>query len=392
MGTGAAAGVAGCLDLGYRSAASGTPAEQADAQFRGGLRRQGYRDTSLPQAMTVAWTLGDVNTGAHTAAKASAIETSAGTIIIPGDSGYLWSVTPDGDVRWRTRVTRATRGIHGTPAVANGLVYIGAYDGALSAFDVETGDRAWRVDLGDAIGSSPSYHNGRIYIAVEYAEPSGSIFALDAATGGTQWVDDRPTNHPHSTIAIDLETGHLVVGANDGDLYAWRYPDLSFAWTYSTGRPIKGPIATDGQAAYFGSWDNQVHRVDLATGESDWTYKTGSDVMSGPSLVDGLVYVGSHDGNLYALEAATGGREWSFDTGAQLIGCPTVTRDHVLIGSYDATLHCVTRAGDGAWQIETQGRVTSTPLVTEDAVYFAERAPNGGENGESGRFYALNSA
>ncbi|NIS30966.1 MAG: PQQ-binding-like beta-propeller repeat protein, partial [Actinobacteria bacterium] len=77
--------------------------------------------------------------------------------MVPGDAGVLRRVTPDGEVAWATRVTGASRGMHGTPAIANGAVYVGAYDGALYAFDLETGERFWRRQLGDAIGSSPAY-------------------------------------------------------------------------------------------------------------------------------------------------------------------------------------------------------------------------------------------
>lgn len=386
-GASALAGVSGCLNFGYPTHAGVERAQPA--QFRGGLRRRGYRDVQIPETVEIAWTVPGVNTGGHTAAKASAVEAPDGSILVPGDSGYVWSVRPDSEVRWRTRVTHAARGVHGTPAVAGGLVYVGAYDGAFSALDVETGERVWRVDLGDAIGSSPAYHDGTVYVAVEYLEPSGSVFALEATTGVTEWVDDRPTDHPHSTIAIDREVGRLVVGANDGNLYAWTYPALEFAWSYPTGRPIKGPVATDGDAAYVGSWDHHVHAVDMETGETDWTFETDSYVMSGASVVEGTVYVGSHDGNLYALDAATGQRRWLFETDGRIIGCPTVTPGHVLVGSYDTSLYCVTREGEPVWRIENRGRVTSTPLVTENGIFYTERTPTVGEDGVTGHLYAL---
>lgn len=360
----------------------GLPASSAaDSQFRGGLRRQGvYPEATIPETPTVEWTIRDVNTGEHTAAKASPVATPEGDVIVPGDSGFLWRVTPDGAVVWRTRVTEATRGMHGTPAIANGAVYIGAYDGALSAFELETGERFWRRKLGDAIGSSPAYHDGAIYVAVEYAGPSGSMFGLDAVTGRTTWVDRRPADHPHSTCAIDRDADRLVVGANDGHLYAWSYPELEFEWSFATGRPIKGPIATAEGTAFFGSWDRTVYAVDLEDGSERWSFGADGLVMTGPAVEPstGTVYVGSHDNRLYALDLETGAERWRFATDGSLIGCPTVTSEHVLVGSYDRHCYAVEKAtGRYAWSVEGVGRVTSTPLVHDGAVYFTDRASRG---------------
>lgn len=387
-GATAATAIAGCRtadSLGSRRGGEGRVdednlpvSEHATAQFRGDLRRQGvFPDESIPESPAVEWTIPEINTADHTAAKASAVGLPDGDVVVPGDTGEVRRVSPDGAVRWIADVTDAQRGIHGTPAVADGTVYIGAYDGVLYALDLETGERFWRNDLGDAIGSSPAYHDGSVYIAVEYYDPSGSMFGLDAVTGDVEWEDDRPTSHPHSTCAIDPEAGYLVVGANDHNCYAWSYPDLEHQWTFGTGRDIKGPIAIADGSAFFGSWDDHLYRVDLESGTEEWTFEAGSLVMTGPSIEPdrGIVYTGSHDSQLYALDMATGTVEWSFDTGGHLIGCPTVTSEHVLVGSYDRHCYAVEKTtGEETWRVEANGRVTSTPRVVDGAVYFTDRA------------------
>ncbi|MDZ7702275.1 MAG: PQQ-binding-like beta-propeller repeat protein [Halobacteriales archaeon] len=387
---------AGCLGtLGADGRGASLDAE-ASAQFRGGLRRQGvYPDASIPAEPAVEWVVRDVNTGDHTAAKASPVATPDGDVVIPGDSGVLRRVTPAGEVVWATRLTTASRGMHGTPAIANGTVYIGAYDGACYAVDLETGERAWRRRLGDAIGSSPGYHEGQLYLAVEHRGPDGSLFALDAATGRPTWVDNRPTDHPHSTCAIDRAAGRLLVGSNDGTLYAWSYPGLEFVWSFETGRPIKGPVATGAGTAFFGSWDGTAYAVALDDGSETWSFDADGLVMSGPAIErsSGTVYLGSHDTTLYALDLESGAVRWRFESGGRLIGCPTVTAEHVLVGSYDGHLYAVGKAtGEPAWRVEGVGRVTSTPLVLDGAVYFADRASKAhlqGEGGPTGGLYKV---
>lgn len=407
LGLGASAALAGCTTLADSTTGSDSGPAAATAQFRGGLSRRGYRpDVTVPDSVAVDWTA-PVNTGDHTAAKASFVhvpraavrratgEADAGDrLVVPGDDGRVRAFTADGETVWSAAIEAAARGIHGTPAVAGGRVYVGGYDGALYAFDLGTGERVWRRKLGDAIGSSPAYHDGTVHMAVEYYTPSGGVFGVDAATGAGRWADRRPTDHPHSTIAIDREHGRLVVGANDGVCYAWDYPEFEFAWRFETGDAIKGPVATYDGAAFFGSWDRNVYRVDLADGTEDWAVETRNLVMSGPAIDPerGVCYVGSHDGNCYALDTDGGTELWRFPTGGRIVGCPTTTGDRVVFGSKDRSCYAVdARDGSPVWEQSLDGWVTSTPLVTDRGVYVTERAPQGAD-GPPGHAYALRGA
>ncbi|MFC6719199.1 PQQ-binding-like beta-propeller repeat protein [Natrialbaceae archaeon GCM10025810] len=362
-------------------------------QFRQSLENWGYYpEETVPDAVERAWRIPEHNTDEHRAAKASAVPLPDGGVVIPGDTGYVTALSADGDVRWRGETDMEGRGIHGTPVVADGRVYIGAYDGVLYAFDAESGDEVWSTDLGDAIGSSPKYDGERLFVAVEYADPEGSTFAVDPDSGEVLWEDDehRPTDHPHSTPAIDPETGTMVVGSNDGSLYAWEYPSLEFAWSFETAPEndtdgeIKGPIVTYDGAAFFGSWDERIYRVDLEEGTEDWSFETGGLSMTGPGVdpVRHELYAGSHDGNLYALDPDAGDVRWRFQTDRALTGCPTVCADRIVFGSKDRTLYAVeTATGEEVWRVDHDGVVTSTPLVRDGAIYYAERAPDP-ENGD----------
>ncbi len=367
--------------------ASTTLDEHASTQFQGGLKNQGYVDREIPDAVAVDWRL-PVNRGDHTAAKSTPVGTPDGDVVICGDTGTLRRVTPDREIQWTAEVGPTSRGVHGTPAIANGLVYVGAYDGALYAFDLETGRREWRRPLGDAIGSSPVYYNGVVYVAVEYSLPSGSVAAVDAGTGALEWMDGRPTNHPHSTIGLDLDAGRLVVGSNDGNCYAWTFPDLERAWKFETGAEIKGPVTMHRGNAIFGSWDQHVYAVDLADGSESWQFETGAEVMSGPAVgQDGTVFVGSHDYNVYALDPESGEQRWEKYVGGYVIGSLTATPDHVLAGSYDRSMYALDAAdGDTEWLTTGEGVATSAALVTDDAVYYAERRS---QDGGPGYLYRL---
>src|SRR5262245_13315701 len=56
-------------------------------------------------------------------------------------------------VAWR--VDRLV-GVSGTPAVVDGVVYVGGWDGHVRALDASTGKQRWSSDLRDSIAGSPT--------------------------------------------------------------------------------------------------------------------------------------------------------------------------------------------------------------------------------------------
>src|SRR5207245_7613157 len=73
--------------------------------------------------------------------------------------------------------------ITSSPAVFNGLVYVGSEDDKLYALDALTGARKWSYATGNAIGSSPSVVNGIVY----FGSDDDNLYALDAVTGKLKW-------------------------------------------------------------------------------------------------------------------------------------------------------------------------------------------------------------
>jgi outer membrane protein assembly factor BamB len=410
-------GFAGCTGRQYRSLPDCSPvaaaAEDAEgylplpaddgvSMFRRGLRRYGYYpDETVPSAVRVDWSV-PTNRIGHTAAKSTPRPTPDGeTVLIASDTGRIDAYAPTGEQRWGIE-TGASRslGFHGTPAIVDGTAYIGGYDGELYAIDVTSGETVWRTYLHEfggaiAIGSSPAYVDGNLYIVAEYKNPdSGALWEIDAATGNPTWSDDRIWGMPHPSPAIDCETGRLVTGSNDGVVYCWEFPSLEFAWSFQAGgeggpdgkskaggrfklgAQIKGTIPTYDGAAFVGSWDGRFYRLDLADGTEEWSFETGRVIMSNPAIdpEHGIVYVGSDDHHVYALDTDTGDELWSADVGGRVIGSITATADSILVGSYDAHLYALDRAtGERRWRVDNRGHVTSGAIPRGDRIYYAER-------------------
>jgi outer membrane protein assembly factor BamB len=404
LGTALAAGtaIAGCTtdapvaDTRTPTRASRSLPTRPDTIFMSDVARTGYwPDQSVPDEVTLDWSMPGINTGTHTAAKSSPLYHD-GDVIVSGDTGTVYSVTPAGDQNWEASLTPSQRGTHSTPAVVDDYVFTAGYDGAVYAFDRESGDQRWRADIADAIGSSPVYHDGVVYAATEFYTPSGGMAALDAATGDVLWTDNRMTNHAHSITGLDTDTRRFAAGCNDGNLYVWNLDTWAFEGTFETHDPIKGPICMYDGMAIFGSWDGNVYAVDSETLTQEWVHDTDYKIMSGGAVhpPTNTVVIGNHGDNLFALDLATGDRQWTFETGGWIIGGVTVAGDTALVGSYDTSMYAVDVAsGDERWAFsEPDGRVSSAPAVHDGDIYVTERADYRREDAEfidSGYLYKL---
>jgi outer membrane protein assembly factor BamB len=105
-----------------------------------------------------------------------------------------------------------------SPAIANGIIYIGSDDHKLYAIDIKTGQRKWVAFTRDMIYSSPMVANGVVYVGSR----DYNLYAFDAATGRQKWavmtdreIDSSPT----------VANGVAYIGSNDGKLYAFSLGD-----------------------------------------------------------------------------------------------------------------------------------------------------------------------
>ena len=349
-----------------------------DTIFQGNVERQGrWEGETVPEDVRVAWSIPGINKGDHSAAKPSPLVYD-GSVICPGDVGTVFSFSPGGGFEWATALHPSNYSTHATPAIAGGKIYTSGYDGAVYRIDAASGEIDWRTKISDAIGSSPNYYDGKLYVATEFYTPSGGMTVLDAASGGVVWKDNRPSNHCHSQTGLDPDAGVFAAGSNDGNCYVWELEGPAFRGKFETDEPIKGPIAMHDGRAIFGSWDHNVYAVDVETLEADWTYETDGLCMAGAAIDEerSLAITGSRDGFVHAIDLESGEERWTFDTGGYVLGSPVIAGDTVLSGTYNDTLYALAlEDGQPQWIFdEPEGYVTSSPVVHDGDVYVSGRA------------------
>ena len=96
------------------------------------------------------------------------VEAETGKIIWKSQSGKnIASFVPG--IRLESSITSS-------PAICNGIAYIGSNDGVLYAFDIKTGDIVWKFDIGCPVTGSPAISGNTLFVTAY----DGTLYAFTA--------------------------------------------------------------------------------------------------------------------------------------------------------------------------------------------------------------------
>jgi serine/threonine protein kinase len=127
--------------------------------------------------------------------------------------------------------TASTKGtISSSPAVTNGLVYVGSEDHKLYAFEAATGQMRWSASTEGAIVSSPAVANGLVYVGSN----DSKLYAFEAVMGQLRWsVSTREAIGFSSPVVADRV---VYIGSGDSKQYAFEAATGQLRWSAPTGR------------------------------------------------------------------------------------------------------------------------------------------------------------
>ena len=251
-----------------------------------------------------------------------------------------------------------------SPVVDGDTLYVGTMDGDFRAIELESGAKIWDFELvGEedrrAVYGRPAVLDGKVY----FGGYDGIMYAL-TQDGGGLW--DREVGDLSPLVGGPaVADGVVMIGSSDGTFYAFDADDGSREWVFPTGNRVwSTPVAEDG-VVYFGSLDHNVYALDVADGEEKWRFNAGGGVTATPLLHDGRVYVGSFASAFYALDAETGSVVWRFDgAGNWIWGGAATNGELVFAPSLDGMVYALDRlSGDLVWTLPTRGPVIGAPAV-----------------------------
>ena len=169
--------------------------------------------------------------------------------------------------------------------------------------------QAWEFQVQGDVISSPVVYDGVVYFGAR----SGSVYALDARTGGLIW-DYSSDGWIDATPAVS--SAGVFVPSMDGRLYALDRQNGTLLWSAELGGPsVSSPLYLDGKVyAGVGMPRNSLKAFSAATGallfEKRAAPPGGQPVDSAPSTDGQKVFFGANDGRVYAVDANSGAQAW----------------------------------------------------------------------------------
>jgi outer membrane protein assembly factor BamB len=297
-----------------------------------------------------------------------------------------------------------------SPAVLDGVIYVGSMSGHLYAVDQRTGKEKWNFKSRMPIASSPAIADGTVY----FVSSAGSLAAIDATNGQPKWVfaaeyerkfeaknlHGYPSAAQTIPDAWDVFTsspavvdGKVYFGSGDGNVYAVDARSGVLQWKFATKNVVHASPAVAGGMVYVGSFDGMFYALDAETGQQKWMFAGGQDdavhnqvgFQSSPAVVDGTVYVGCRDAHVYALDAATGRKKWDYPTSKSWVnGTPAVRDGRVFVGTSDSSRFMAldARTGRLLFNFDAHSYVFSSAALAGDLAYFGSH---------NGKLYAVSS-
>ena len=233
------------------------------------------------------------------------------TVIVGAGDGMVYAFdATSGSPRWKFHTAGRVRS---SPAIRDGVVYVASFDGSLYAIDINSGKQVWRYDTEGrslnlakfgfdrrSILSSPAVSDGVVYVGSR----DSHFYAVDAAAGTLRWLCDYEKNDDMTwAISSPAVRGQVVyTGTADGHfVHALQAADGHQLWRFKMPDRVWASPAVAGSALYITNQSGSLYAVDLESGREKWHFQARSSVQSSPTVAPGVVYFGSNDGSVYAL-------------------------------------------------------------------------------------------
>ena len=260
------------------------------------------------------------------------------------EAGVLYAVTAEGgirafdaesgDTRWEVEVSEVSNsrgwrlwdrkvidgGLQSSIGVGEGVVVVVGRSGVVFALNAEDGALRWKAKAGAEVLSAPLVVRGLVVVRSQ----DGRTLAFDATTGERRWTNDRsiPTLTSRGASSPASAVGLVLVGNDDGTVAALRAEDGALVWE---------AVVAEGEGR------TELDRVvdvdgDLAVG-ADAVYATsvrgvtaaitlqGGQVAwtrdnggsTGLELTAGGVLLADNGGTLWSLDRSSGAALWRQD-------------------------------------------------------------------------------
>jgi len=366
---------AGCL-LAVASAAFPEEAVQDWSCFRGSAARTGNLDGARgPKAPAERWRFAEAGAksiGIHSspAVWKGRVYVGAGQQSVFGSTGRFYCIDADGKPVWQAKMKAW---VFSSPAVVGGRVFVGEglHENAncrLYCLDAETGKEIWTFQTKSHTESTPAVDGGRVYVGAG----DDGVFCLSAEDGKEVW------HYPdaHVDLSPAVSGGKVFVGTGYGKTGAICLDAATgkLLWYAATDLPVWGSPSVAGGKAFYGLGNGDFRKssetpkgavvcLDAGSGSVAWRRDVPDAVLTAVAHDGARVYFGSRDGNVYAADAATGAIAWKGACGGPVLASPAVAKDTLYVVGGDAAVRLFNAAsGELLWKHDLPGGTPDEPM------------------------------
>ena len=269
---------------------------------------------------------------------------SAGFVYEANIKGELAKLNVEnGNQAWRIDVGES---ISGGVGVGGGLVLVGTSRGNLLAYDV-SGKLVWQSKLSSEVLSVPRYFDGKVIVR------SGDdyIYGLDAADGTRKWVYSRkaPALSLRSSAGVVVDGGAVYAGFSGGKMVAINASSGKLLWEVTVAVPrgvteieriadITSLPVVAGPVVYAVAYQGRIAAVNRVNGEVLWNREISS--YSGIAFDHDKIFVSHALGSLYSLDYYTGRTFWrQGDLLNRRLTTPLAMNGVVAVGDLEGYIH-----------------------------------------------------
>ena len=244
----------------------------------------------------------------------------------PGSGETFWASSYPAPFQMNPATARHRAGPKSTPTYADGRLFTLGMSGTVTAFDAETGRQLWQMPGGPV---QPMFHTGMsplvdgdLMILHVGGHDAGALTAFDVATGDIRWSWDGDGPAYGSPIVVELEGARQVVTFTQENFIGVSVETGELLWR----RPYTTPSTTTSQTPHVYQNDvieagrgNGITRFRVVregnawTTENVWHTDAVSLHMTNGVIVDGVLYGLSHlnSGQYFGLDLDTGEVLWT---------------------------------------------------------------------------------
>lgn len=279
-----------------------------------------------------------------------------------------------GELRLQWRADAGTgagdeRRLLATPVVADGIVYTLDAAARIRAFDAQSGQRLWQINMapedkdgGAGFGGGLAVEDGQLFVATGF----GEVAAYDAKNGALLWKNRIGIPFRAAPLAVG---GRVYVISVDNQTHALGAQDGRVQWVHAGIAEDAGLLATSAPAFEAGFVvvpysSGEIFALRPDSGRAAWgdslaprgrvnAVETLAAIAGKPVLDRGRVYAIGNGGQMVAMDLRSGTQIWDQQLGG--IETPWIAGDYLFVINNDGEIVCLRR---------TDGRIRwATPLA-----------------------------